>query len=514
MTDASTNIQLGNQPPLQSPSGVSSAIPVAITVPATRKRLSAVWLLTIACAALSAWLIYSAYRNQGEWIEIEFDQGHGLQPADSLRFRGIEIGRIEKIDLRTSPPGVLALVRLTPNARSVVTDGTRFWIARPVISLDSIQGLETVIGPKYIAMEPGKGQMAKTRRFVGLEAPPSIDPKEGSIEIVLDSKQRHGLTSGAPILHRGFRVGDVLSVELASDARSVIMRAAIDPEYHELVRSNSKFWVRSGWRFDLGLRGIRVVADSLGEILYGGIEFASPDSQGTAAATGTRFELHDEPLDEWLDWQPSLPFGARWDYLQSQTQPSHRVALRWKEKSFGFRVDRQRTGWALMLDDGTVVCRDDLVTPPKNAIDETVSFEFAGTAQTPSELLAASPLTDGRRLIKFARQASPLDSIRLFEAGKVALQTPPSDVLGKSGDEKKWQEPVDVLILGPELTKGLILDSGRMTSTALGWQIDSRITVPAELDSAPVLESSSGRCLGCLNVRRGVAIVALIQDLY
>ncbi len=496
-----------------SASPVASAIPRAVTVPSQRKRPSAVWLLTLLCAGLSAWLIWSAYRNQGEWIEIEFEQGYGLQPADSLRFRGIEIGRIEKIDLRSNPPGVLAFVRLTPNARSVVTDGTRFWIARPVISLDSIQGLETVIGPKYIAMEPGKGGVAQGRRFIGLEAPPPIHPKEGSIEIVLDSRQRHGLTSGAPILHRGFRVGDVLSVELASDARSVIMRAAIDPEYHELVRSNSKFWVRSGWRFELGLRGISVIADSVGEILYGGIEFATPDGEGTIASTGSRFELNDEPRDEWLEWQPSLPFGARWDSVRSQAQPSQRVALRWKEKSFGFTVDRQQAGWALLLDDGSAVCRDDLYIPPKGSLKDSVSFEFAGTAQSALELIGSSPLSDGHRFIKVRVQAKAPESVPLFKAEKITLGPAPSDGSGKISQGEVRKQPVDVIVLGPDLSKGLVLNAGRMTSTAKGWRIDEKIVVPAELDSALVLEAASGRCIGCLNVKRGVALVALIQEI-
>jgi hypothetical protein len=489
----------------------SPELPSAITVPVGRKRPTALWLLTLACATLSLWLIFSAYRNQGDLIEIEFDQGYGLQPADALRFRGIQIGRVEKIDLRSNPAGVLALVRLTPNARSVVTEGTRFWIARPVVSLESIQGLETVIGPKYIAMEPGQGSVSTGRRFIGLEAPPPIHPKEGAVELVLDSKQRHGLASGAPILHRGFRVGDVLSVELASDARSVIMRAAIDPEYHELVRSNSKFWVRSGWRFDLGLRGISVNADSLGEILYGGIEFATPNAEGTIASTGSRFELYNEPSEAWLDWQPSLPFGSRWDNLRLETHQSYRVALRWQEKSFGFTVDRQRIGWGLILDDDSIVCRDDICTPPKDAIKDSASFEFVGQSQATVEPIAASSLSDGHRLVKILIAAKELGSVARFKASSVTMSN--------AAEAKKFETagtvnkaPVDVMVAAPDSSKGLVLDAGRLTATPRGWQIDSRITIPAELDSAPVLESASGRCIGCLTVQRGTAVVALIQD--
>ncbi|MCU0707759.1 MAG: MlaD family protein [Pirellula sp.] len=487
-------------------------IPSAVTVPVHKKRTSAVWFLTLACAALSIGLIYNSYRNQGEIIEIEFEQGYGLQPADAVRFRGIEIGRIEKIDLRTNPPGVIAMVRLTPSARAVVTEGTRFWIARPIVTLESIRGLETVIGPKYIAMEPGKSGTGQPRRFIGLEAPPPIDPSEGSVEIVLDSKRRHGLTSGAPILHRGFRVGDVLRVDLASDARSVIMRAAIDPEYHELVRSNSKFWVRSGWRLDLGLSGIRLNADSMSEILNGGIEFATPDGKGNVATTGARFELHDEPEDEWLAWQPSLPYGALWENAKSKTPQAHRVALRWKEKSFGFTVDRQRMGWGLLLDDGSLVCRDDVCTPPKGAIEGSGFLEVAGSVQKVSNPIASSRLSDDRQFVKVILESKSMDPVGIFESRNLTL-TPLGAANTQMPQAKEQQEraPVDLLIVGPEPSSCLVLDAGRLTKVPGGWQISTGIDVPDALDSAPVLELASGRCLGCVSLQRDKPIIAILD---
>ncbi|MFN7628912.1 MAG: MlaD family protein, partial [Pirellula sp.] len=115
----------------------SDPIPAA-TVRSRSPRLpSFVWLLTVGCALLSAFLFFNAYRNQGDLIEIEFEQGFGLQTMDSLRFRGIEIGRVEKIELRESHPGILVSVRLAPKAREVVTDGTIFWIVRPTVSLEA-----------------------------------------------------------------------------------------------------------------------------------------------------------------------------------------------------------------------------------------------------------------------------------------------------------------------------------------------------------------------------------------
>ena len=315
------------------PSPIEESVPLAVPILKNPRRLSWLWIGTALCGLLSLVLFVRAYQNEGELIQIEFEEGHGLQPGESLRYRGIDVGRVEKIALQESAlqspsaedsnkghqgPRIQVSVRLNPTARRVVTDGTSFWIARPIVSFDSVRGLDTIVGPKYIAMEPGSSTKYNVKLFQGLESAPPIRPKEGSVEIILDSPKRYGLDSGTPILHRGFHVGDVLAVSLASDARSVLVRCAIDPEYHELVRSNSKFWLRSGWRVNLGITGLKLEADSLSEVLYGGIEFATPNSKGKVVGTGAHFMLYEKPEEEWNEWKPSLPYGAIWDKSSSE----------------------------------------------------------------------------------------------------------------------------------------------------------------------------------------------------
>ncbi len=475
----------------------SDPIPAAIPRTRSPRIPSFVWLLTVACALLSAFLFFNAYRSQGDLIEIEFEQGFGLQTMDSLRFRGIEIGRVEKIELRESHPGILVSVRLAPKAREVVTDGTIFWIVRPTVSLEAVRGLETIVGPKYMAMEPGRSETHRSIRFQGLEAPPAITPREGAIEIVLDAKKRYGLDSGAPIHHRGFRIGDVLSVGLASDARSVIVRCAIDPEYHELVRSNSQFWVRSGVRFDLGLSGLKFEADSLGQILVGGVEFATPDAPGPVATTGSRFVLHDAPVDEWLQWQPSLPYGVLWDRMQQQSPTSHRVAVRWKQKSFGFTVQRQRVGWALLLDDSSMICRSDLLAVPTDALDGSLVMEVSGLTQTSFEPTSTTALSGGVEMARVLL-SQPLDpATNPFPSRNVDASRSTNDL-------------TDVLIVGPDASRGILVDRNRLDLPSrsdvsaesavrkMGWTIRNGLQISKELDGAPVVSLPSGDWIGFL----------------
>lgn len=485
-------------PATQEPVDPLAGLPQSISVPRRRGTPSSLWWVTAACALVSLFLFYSNYSQQGSLIEVEFDQGHGLQVNDSVRFRGIEVGRVEKIGLSIENPGIITSIRLTPEARRVVTDGTEFWIVRPVVSIDAVRGLETIVGPKYIALEPGKTATYKTVRFQGLLAPPPILPKEGSVEIILDAKKRYGLESGAPVLHRGFHVGDILSVGLASDARSVIVRCAIDPEYHELVRGNSKFWVRSGWRVGLGLDGVKFEADSLAQILSGGVEFATPDAKTPVATTGSRFVLNETAQEEWTQWQPSLPYGVLWDQLQQKTPHSHRAVLKWQQTSFGFTVNKERLGWALVLDDQSILCAGELLAAPEGAIQGSVQLQVAGVAQRNIAPLETIPLTGGRSLVRLKLEAKPAVLSALF---------PSNQPLGRG-----IKNGVDVLIVGPESDASMVIDKSRITRSEEGWRIDSDVQIPALMHGSPVIQLPAARVLGTLVLERNQAWIAVLQE--
>ncbi|MFN4906580.1 MAG: MlaD family protein [Planctomycetota bacterium] len=481
------------------PSSSEETVPLAVPISKKQTRLSWFWLVTVLCGVLSLVLFARAYQNQGDLIHIEFEQGHGLQPGESLRYRGIEVGRVEKIALavpttessspRDTTPGILVSVRLNPSARRVVTDGTIFWIARPIVSFDSIRGLDTIVGPKYIAMEPGPSDKYSVKRFAGLESAPPIRPKEGSVEIILDSPKRYGLDSGTPILHRGFHVGDVLSVTLASDARSVLVRCAIDPEFHELVRTNTKFWLRSGWRVSLGITGLELEADSLSQVLYGGIEFATPDSKGKVVGTGARFVLHEKPDDDWDQWKPSLPYGAIWDKLQRQSPVSYRTSLVWKQNSFGFQVDKQKLGWGLLLDDGSMLCREDFATLSKSAIDKSGQLEVAGVSQETFDPMETIPLSDGSKVVRIKLTAQPSIAEPLLDSSQFLrpVDFGAADSLAR-----------DILIVGSETERSVLVDGSRYSKTDRGLQLDSTCELPGEFDGTPVVDVQQGRWLGVM----------------
>jgi paraquat-inducible protein B len=483
--------------------GISiESYPLAVTQSVSEVRnsfVTKIWWLTGLSAVVSLLLWWSSSRTAGDLIEIEFQQGYGLKPEDRISYRGIDVGVVEKVSLTTAGTRVAVHARLTPETRKIANEGAKFWIVRPSVSIDSIQGLETIIGAKYIAVEPGPNSSKRQRQFVGLETPPVVAPPDGALEIVLDGRTRGGLENGAPILFRGFAIGRVIQVGLASDARTVRARCAIDPEYRELVRKNTKFWNRSGWRLDIGLSGIKLDADTLAQIVSGGIELATPPDLGAAASTGHRFVLHDKAEPEWLAWQPSIPFGSAWSKLEARLPQPTRIALRWQERSFGFRTNRQAVAWCLPLSDGGILSHAEQVVAPKSAIGDSSGLEIAGVACKPDQL----------SLLTVEGTAIPAESASGIVRWK-PVETLPSDL-------PRWNisdlvptlpnEPCNVVVAHSDANGYVAIDAARLQASGTFWKIDDSISLVQDLHGLPVVSEESRKVLGLLSVKDGTAVI-------
>ena len=118
-------------------------------------RTSRLWWITAACVLLAGWLTWQSLPVRGPEITILFPDGHGLKQGDSLRYRGIDAGSVTSVVLNADLDRVVAIVSLTPAASALAREGSRFWIVRPQVSTAGITGLETAIGPRYIAVVPG-----------------------------------------------------------------------------------------------------------------------------------------------------------------------------------------------------------------------------------------------------------------------------------------------------------------------------------------------------------------------
>ena len=265
---------------------------------------SKMWWVTLLCLLIAIFLSWQSHRPTGTSISIEFPEGHGLKVGDALQHRGIDIGIVTSLDINEDLDGVHVTVEVDNSAVAVANAKSRFWIVRPLLSLTNISGLETAVGSKYIAVDPGPPGSPAARLFVGLRAPPATDLANGGMEITLSSDESHGISPGSPVAYRGVEVGQIVSVNLAKDAQSVTFTAQVHDRFKPLLRRGTKFWKTSGVDVDFGLKGIHLSTESLATMARGGVSFANPeaddDSERTPVASGHEYKLHEAPEKSWL----------------------------------------------------------------------------------------------------------------------------------------------------------------------------------------------------------------------
>jgi paraquat-inducible protein B len=311
--------------PESPPPTPAAAPPLPEAVVRQRGRhISWAWLVPVAALVLAALLAYQAMSGLGRVIQVRFHQGQGIQQNDPVMYRGVQVGKVRSVSLADDLDGVVVAAELRRDADGVAVAGSWFWIVRPEVSLRGVSGLETLLGPRYMEVEPGAKPAPGApviSDFVGLDRAPvagrgdwrgsglaeGTGAEDGGLGLVLEATRLGSLSVGSPVSYRGLRVGSVMSIELGRDGRAVEVVVFVQRQYARLVRSNSRFWSAGGIGVDFGLMGgLTVKAGSLEAVLTGGVEFATPTRAGDRVSNGSRFRLDAEAEKDWLQWSPDL----------------------------------------------------------------------------------------------------------------------------------------------------------------------------------------------------------------
>jgi paraquat-inducible protein B len=273
-----------------------------------RKRawwLHAFWIVPIVAMGVAGWLIVQRMRAYGPEITIEFRDGNGLRAGQTpIKFRGVQVGEVNRVDLSEDHKQVLVRARLQRSAEDLAKDGAVFWVVRPQVGWGNVTGLATVLSGPEIQVLEGKGE--RQTHFKGLDRAPVAMGQPG-LRIVLKAERPMSLRPNSPIYYRGVEVGTVQEIDLSSNATAAELHIIIWQRYAALVRTGSAFWNASGISVRGGLfKGMEVDFESLRALISGGIEFASPE-KSPPAKPGTVFFLNESPDPKWLGWNARIP---------------------------------------------------------------------------------------------------------------------------------------------------------------------------------------------------------------
>ena len=272
-------------------------LPEAVVVPKRRTRLSVVWIIPIIAALLGGWIAVQKLLAEGPTIEISFASADGLEAGKTtVKYNGVDVGTVESLKVATDRQRIIASVRMAPETRDWLVEGTAFWIVRPRIAGGSVTGLGTLLSGSYVGMSVGGGSEGGIRSFSALEVPPVVAGNTPGRFYALKAANLGSLDYGTPIYFRRIQVGQVASYRLDDDGRGLTLRIFINAPYDRYVKPETRFWQASGLNFSLGANGLNVQTQSLVSVLIGGLAFDTPDEQAEAgpAPADTSFELFDD----------------------------------------------------------------------------------------------------------------------------------------------------------------------------------------------------------------------------
>ncbi len=444
------------------------------------------WFLPLCAALFATFLGYTSWAGGGPVVTVFAQEGHGVGVGDPLRYRGVTVGEVQGIELTPELDAVALRIRLEPASEGLCRVGSRFWVVRPHMALDGVQGLETIIGARYLSVLPGDLEGPARYEFTALSEPPVSESVEAAgLELLLEAPTRFNLVPGAQLSYRGVSIGAVLSVELASDATTVEIRAYVRPNYAALVRDNSYFWSTGGLEVNLALtQGLSVEMDSLRSLLVGGISLATPTKAGALAADGARFSLNDGPHEDGAEWRPSLAVGTASLPERVPAPTLVELILEWRQGRL-FKSDRQRTGWGLPVEGG-VIAPADLLVVPSAALEGSASLRVDG---------APYPLV-----------APPTWSERGLGFRELSLDVPTP----AASSTRTGEVPEDCLLLSKGSAPPLALAASRLTPSPDSWRVEPDMVIDESWHGAAVVGRSDGRLLGLLlHAKDGARIVPL-----
>lgn len=233
-------------------------------------------------------------------LSLVAESNPGLGIGSPIRYRGVDIGKIEEIELEPSLGQVIFKAELDGHyAERFLQSGARFTLVQAKLGLGGVAHLDTLIKGAFVEAQPGKG--AGKDRFPLSQVGPV------GLALTLKSPSVNGLSVGSPLLFRKMVVGSVTKVALARDGSEVVIDVNVDQEYAHLVRANSRFWNVSGVKADIGLTGGTIEVETVQSLLAGGIAFNTPEKEmGPTVKAGHSYALYGKAEKEWLEWSPRI----------------------------------------------------------------------------------------------------------------------------------------------------------------------------------------------------------------
>lgn len=223
---------------------------------------------------------YSLYNNYEEImlgkedIVLFMDEHNILEPESTKVFyKGVEAGLVKAIKYDPSKNKTEVKIKIHNDFRSFANEKAYFWIVKPQLSFNQIDGLDAIVKGNYINFVSSDINSKQKSSFIlhGKK------PKKEGVHVSVFADDIKGLKEGAALSYRGIEIGTVFSYRINKDKKSFTVDLVVEQKYRRLLNASSVFYHNSGVAFKAGLDGVDFQTGSLESILRGGLGVETPD---------------------------------------------------------------------------------------------------------------------------------------------------------------------------------------------------------------------------------------------
>lgn len=215
----------------------------------------------------------ATYLSEDE-VVLKMNKTHNLTAQISKVYcKGVEAGIVSDMHYDAQKDKTTVKIKLFKNFRGLANTTAYFWVVKPVLSFDKVEGLDTAIRGNYInfiSVDPSAKQLSS---FTLHEEKPHVQ----GIHLKLSTNDIGSLSKGAGLFYHNIEIGLVHDYQLNTDKKTFTVEMIVFPKFRNLLNKSSLFYHKSGIELQADFSGISVNTGSLETIVRGGIAVITPN---------------------------------------------------------------------------------------------------------------------------------------------------------------------------------------------------------------------------------------------